>query len=528
MGGASRVQSETQGGLRGRNQGGPRGVDGRGRDQTKAAPTPHPSKSAAAGSGRLGGRAALAPPSTGRRVGRAPHRAPRSGPRAAAWDPDSPPAPVCRHPGGGPPPERSRVPPPTGSRGLPELWPQRGAPTLAARRRPRHEVQAGSQAHCCGDRRGHTKAAASAGTKTWPRLPRGPPPCPTLRVTLGASLHPPSLSFPDYTTNRAQQAAGRPSSRDPGRGLPTSVDPAGPGSCNHADGGAGGRGGSRSRGRPGVGAEAAPGPRLQGFCRPRGRPSPVPTRPWPAAPSPRGLAVPGLLWAGRRPADALELGSTFGRGCGEALQPDATTSTATHFRSGGLGSAPWRFYWLPPALLPRFTGRGGIFSMLWEEITVYYRFEMRLPAPLSLASSSSLLLARDTRPAPLARPQGLSGVVVCGGRTAGSGTVGHAALNALVPDLTRPSPGLRFLPYWRGLCELCSRGKVGLDPQPLQGALGRSLPVALTLSSTARPTCGNPEEGLHPDLGSARKRRPFFLCRLGLLSVETAPGPGVP
>lgn len=57
--------------------------------------------------------------------------------------------------------------------------------------------------------------------------------------------------------------------------------------------------------------------------------------------------------------------------------------------------------------------------MLLEEITVYYRFESRFPAPLSLASSSSHLLARDTRPAPLARPQGLSGVVVCQGRTAG-------------------------------------------------------------------------------------------------------------
>lgn len=217
-------------------------------------------------------------------------------------------APVCRHPGGGPPPEQSRVPPPTGSWGFTKLRPQLGAPTPF---KPR-----GGSATRSRRTRGPTAVGISAstqrrrrqrGTKTSPsplreaHSPAPWPPCPTLWVTLGASL-PLSLSFPDYATNRAQQAAARPSSRHPGRGLPTSVEPAEPGSCNHADGGAGGRvrlavpRKARRRGLSEVGrAKAAPGPRFQGFRRPRGRLNPVPARPWLAAPSPRGLALPGLL-----------------------------------------------------------------------------------------------------------------------------------------------------------------------------------------------------------------------------------------
>lgn len=241
-------------------------------------------------------------------------------------------------------------------------------------------------------------------------------------MTLGASLPLPSLSFPDYATNRAQQSAARPSHRDPGRGLPTSVDPAEPGSCNHTDGGASGR--ARRLAVPGKAPrrglrESDPPRRLLGrgakvsAGREAARPPslPGPRLPLPPREARLYLRCAGLVGALANPP---ERGSTFGRGCGEVLQLDATNRNGDPLPLWRPWTRPLRFYWLPPAPLPRFTGRGGIFSMLLEEITVYCRFETRLPAPLSLASSSSRLLARDTLPAPLARPQRLSGVVVCG------------------------------------------------------------------------------------------------------------------
>lgn len=69
---------------------------------------------------------------------------------------------------------------------------------------------------------------------------------------------------------------------------------------------------------------------------------------------------------------------TSGNCCGEALLQDATASTGTHFRSGGLGSALWRSHWLPPPLFLHFTGQGGILSILLDETTICYHFEMRL------------------------------------------------------------------------------------------------------------------------------------------------------
>lgn len=90
--------------------------------------------------------------------------------------------------------------------------------------------------------------------------------------------------------------------------------------------------------------------------------------------------------------------------------------------------------------------------MLLVEITVYYRFETRLSGP---AQSRDLNLpsprARYAAGAPRspARPLGSCGLrdVTAGGRR-GAGLSRARPLRALMLDLTRPSPGLRFLPYW--------------------------------------------------------------------------------
>lgn len=226
-------------------------------------------------------------------------------------------APARRHPGGGPPLEQSRVPPPAGSWGFTKLRPQLGAPTpykpgggsATRSRRTRRPTAVGISASTQRRRR-------QRGTKPLPgplreaHSPAPWPPCPTPWVTLGASL-PLSLSFPDCATNRAQQAAAaRPSSRHQGEASPLLLNPPSRVRATaRAAARAGGRAGrlrvprkARRRGLSEEGrAEAAPGPRLQGFRRPRGRPNPVPAPLWLAASSPRGLSVLGLLWAGRRP-----------------------------------------------------------------------------------------------------------------------------------------------------------------------------------------------------------------------------------
>lgn len=105
----------------------------------------------------------------------------------------------------------------------------------------------------------------------------------------------------------------------------------------------------------------------------------------------------------------------------------------------------------------------------------------------------------------------------------------RAALSALVPDPLRLSPASAPSPIGEASVNYVPEGKRGLGPQPLQGALGpESVPVALDAprleaeaeSSTVRPTCRGEGEAPDPALGSARKRRPFLLCRPGLLCLR--------
>lgn len=235
-------------------------------------------------------------------------------------------------------------------------------------------------------------------TKPLPRFPRtgprtGRPARLPERRWACPSSSPASVS--PATPDLSIAAAARLGRRDAGRGRPTSTA--------HAE-----RSGRTARRPEGGPAEH------RSLCRPLRGPNPESSRPWIAAPSPRSLALLGVVLAPTSAAaDALEKGRTFGSRRGEASKQDAAASTAFHFRSEGFGSASHASLLAIFVLLPRSTGRGGICSILLDRNTIYYQFETSLlPVTPTLASSSSHFPAIDVVCAP--RPQGLSGGVVCG------------------------------------------------------------------------------------------------------------------
>lgn len=204
----------------------------------------------------------------------------------------------------------------------------------------------------------------------------------------------------------------------------------------------GGRRGPRSRGRPGLasrrllgrGAEASAG-------REAAR--------TPSLPGPGLLLPPREAWLylgcfglSRVAADAFELGSTFGSCSGEALQPGAAASTETHFRSGGLGSAPGVSIGCRRLYSCVLRIEAGVFSILLDWTTVYYHFETRHFPARSVSRAQVPISSREMRPGPLVRPHGLSGVVVRGiKRPAGNaepGVVQPGPSAALIPP--RPAP----------------------------------------------------------------------------------------
>lgn len=228
--------------------------------------------------------------------------------------------------------------------------------------------------------------------------PRPGPPCPTPRVTLGASLTlPASVSPATLHTERR--------GRCPPRQRRAKVRPPhllhGPNRARAAARTAGepslrfrerpGRASGPERGRPreggSLGREAARSPNLPGLaCR--------------SLPAKHGPTWNWFSPAGAT-ADAFELGCTFENCCGEALQRDTAASIPTHFRSGGLGSAPLASPLDAAARTPAFYGsRRYIFNSIGKK-TIYYHFEKRLvPAPPTPVSSSSRVLARDAVGAP--------------------------------------------------------------------------------------------------------------------------------
>lgn len=311
----------------------------------------------------------------------------------------------------------------TGSRGSNKLGPP-GAPpagpgappagptvprAVPAHRRPRHAVWADSQAHGGGAGREHTKEAAPEGNKNLaqgslerpaPAAPRAAPP--DSPGDLGSSLPTPASVSP------AKPRTRRRGLRPPGRR--ERARPAAPGRAR-APARTAGRASELAlaprRGPAGGGARAraaAPRP-LQAASRPNRASS----RPRPAA-SPPQPGLPGAGLAQQAPPPT--------RRSAEAPSEAAEKPPARRRRLDS-DPLPLRRPWLRPPRIPIGRRCRGLpveeayFQSYWirkPSVTTLKRASFR-PRPRSRAQASPF--PRETRLAPL-RPQGLSGVVVCG------------------------------------------------------------------------------------------------------------------
>lgn len=168
-------------------------------------------------------------------------------------------------------------------------------------------------------------------------------------------------------------------------------------------------------------------------------------------------------------------------------------------------------HWPPPPLLPRSTGRGGIFSILLDKKTIYYHFETRLvPGPLTLASSSSDLLARDVIGAPpLARNASRELWSVDARVIPGQPSSGASTRHASAPLWASVSTPVNEALLNNGPGVSTIARKLGQNLQLYQGARDSRrarrwsgiCPRDPGLESTARSTCRNLEEALNPDSG---------------------------
>lgn len=235
---------------------------------------------------------------------------------------------------------------------------------------------------------------------------------------MGASVPLPSPGFAGSVTTerRGRSPPGQP--RHSARRSHV-LPPAEPGSDGHADGGAWRAAGPAvpREGRPGVRPELA-WPRYGGPPRRRlpqaAKPSKPPIRPAQAG---RSLSAKPDLPGGLVRQEPPPTHS------GEESPPEATEekpSSKTPPPQHRPTSAPEA--WAPPPAhshwpssprLRRSTGPGGMFSILLDKKTIYYRFETRFfPVPPTLASSSSRLPARRAVCGPgCARPLGSCGLL---------------------------------------------------------------------------------------------------------------------